>query len=111
MDRERWRRIEELYHSALERAPNLRSPFLAESCREDNELRRQVEVLLMQSDATDDLVGRPVWEAVAVAAGTSDGPTSGTKLGPYAIAGLLGEGGMGKVYRATDSRLDRAVAI
>jgi eukaryotic-like serine/threonine-protein kinase len=37
--------------------------------------------------------------------------TSGTKLGPYEIQSLLGAGGMGEVYRAHDSRLDRTVAI
>ena len=35
----------------------------------------------------------------------------GTRLGPYEIIGLIGEGGMGQVYRATDTRLDRIVAI
>jgi len=35
----------------------------------------------------------------------------GTKLGPYDIAALLGAGGMGEVYRATDSRLGRDVAV
>src|SRR5882672_6331659 len=37
--------------------------------------------------------------------------TSGTKLGPYEIQSPLGAGGMGEVYRATDTRLDRAVAV
>lgn len=36
---------------------------------------------------------------------------SGTKLGPYEILAPLGAGGMGEVYRAKDTRLDRAVAI
>lgn len=36
---------------------------------------------------------------------------SGTRLGPYEIVALAGSGGMGEVYRARDSRLDRAVAI
>src|SRR6202795_3709105 len=35
----------------------------------------------------------------------------GTKLGPYEIQSALGAGGMGEVYRARDTRLDRAVAI
>ena len=37
--------------------------------------------------------------------------TSGTKLGPYEIQSLLGAGGMGEVYRARDTRLDRIVAV
>jgi serine/threonine protein kinase len=36
---------------------------------------------------------------------------SGTRLGPYEILSLIGEGGMGQVYRAADTRLDRTVAI
>jgi len=37
--------------------------------------------------------------------------SSGTKLGPYEIVSQLGAGGMGEVYRARDTRLDRTVAI
>ena len=37
--------------------------------------------------------------------------TAGTKLGPYEIAGAIGAGGMGEVYRARDTRLDRIVAV
>jgi len=39
------------------------------------------------------------------------GLTSGTKLGPYEVLSALGAGGMGEVYRARDTRLDRSVAI
>jgi serine/threonine protein kinase len=111
MDSERWRRIEELYHSALDRAVNQRSAFLAEACKDDDELRRQLELLLSQSDSSDTALGRPVWEVVARVAETSVGLTAGTRLGPYEIRGPLGEGAMGTVYRALDTRLGRGVAI
>ena len=39
------------------------------------------------------------------------GLISGTKLGPYEIQSPLGAGGMGEVYRARDTRLDRTVAV
>jgi len=111
MDSERWRRIEELYHSALDRAVNQRSAFLAEACKDDDELRRQLELLLSQSDSSDTALGRPVWEVVARVPETSVGLTAGTRLGPYEIRGPLGEGAMGTVYRALDTRLGRGVAI
>jgi serine/threonine protein kinase len=37
--------------------------------------------------------------------------STGTRLGPYEIQGAIGAGGMGEVYRASDTRLDRTVAI
>lgn len=37
--------------------------------------------------------------------------TAGKRLGPYEIAGAIGAGGMGEVYRATDTNLKRQVAI
>jgi Tol biopolymer transport system component/predicted Ser/Thr protein kinase len=111
MDLELWQRIEELYHSALERAPSQRGTFLTEACQGDDKLRGQVEALLSQSDSTDDLVRRAVWEAVADMAQASSGLKRGTRFGPYEILNPFGEGGMGKVYSALDTRLDRVVAI
>ena len=39
------------------------------------------------------------------------GLETGTKLGPYEVLSPLGAGGMGEVYRAKDTKLDREVAI
>ena len=36
---------------------------------------------------------------------------SGTKIGPYEVTGLIGQGGMGEVYQARDTKLDRDVAL
>src|SRR6266849_4657152 len=111
MNEERLRQIEELYRSAREREPGERSAFLAEACRGDGELRRKVELLLAQDVSNDDASGgkildRPAWEAAG------DGIlTPGAQIGPYKIEARLGAGGMGEVYRAVDTRLNRMVAI
>ena len=111
MDPDRWRRVEELYHSALEREPEQRRVYLAEVCDGDEALRRLLDDLLSQSHSTKTLIGNPAWEVMAGATEPATEISAGTRLGPYQILGLLGEGGMGRVYRALDTRLDRPVAV
>ena len=111
MNPERWQQIEQLYHSALELEPDDQGVFLAEACKDDEDLRREVESLLAVGDPTDRLVGRSAWEAVADLEDPRTVLKPGERLGPYQILGPLGEGGMAKVYRGLDTRLGRAVAI
>src|SRR5678816_4689750 len=105
---ERWQLVSRIYELVIDRDPASRDAVLAEACAGDDALRRDVESLLEQ-EAVQLVVDRPVW---AAAAQLFDGPDLRTAtLGPYHIEGPLGSGGMGAVFRATDSRLNRRVAI
>jgi Tol biopolymer transport system component len=97
--------IRALYGAALERRPEERAAFVEAVTGGDAELRGAVEQLLSRHPAT--AVG-----ATDAASGdvAPDVPT-GTMLGHYRIDGVLGSGGMGIVYRATDTKLGRRVAI
>src|SRR6202049_5065220 len=106
MTPDRWRQIEELYHSAQERAPADRAALLAQA---DAELRREVEAMLAQDASDGKILDRPAEDLLINSRSTM--VAAGSQLGPYQIEALLGAGGMGAVYRAVDTRLDRKVAV
>jgi serine/threonine protein kinase len=106
MNPERWRQIEDLFHAALERTPEVRPVFLDGACREDAELRREVESLLAREPQAGSFL-----EVPALAEPASGAKLIGRQLGPYRILSPLGAGGMGEVYRAHDSKLGRDVAL
>jgi serine/threonine protein kinase/tetratricopeptide (TPR) repeat protein len=112
MSPERWQQIEELYHAVLKRQPDERGRFLREACSSDEELRREVESLLAYETETALMLDRPALEVAARAlAQDHRNRMLGRTLGHYRIEGWLGAGGMGEVFRATDTRLDRPVAV
>jgi Tol biopolymer transport system component len=112
MTAERWSQVERLYHSALEQEPGARDLFLTKACAGDEELRREVESLLDYETKTAILMDRPALEVAARALAIEQRNSMvGRVLGHYRIESWLGAGGMGDVYRGTDTRLDRAVAV
>jgi serine/threonine protein kinase/Tol biopolymer transport system component len=112
MTPERWERIEELFHAASALPLEARREFLSDACPEDDELRRDVEVLLNDSASDDGFLARPaVATATQAVVGTARAARTGRSLGGYHLQALLGAGGMGEVYRAHDVKLQRDVAI
>src|SRR5262245_29093870 len=115
MNAERWRRVEQIYHAALERPPNERSTFLEGACGGDEALRSDVERLIAAQDKAGDFLVAPAWEvgasALVTATTTEDHTMSlvGRLIATYEILAPLGVGGMGEVYRARDTKLNRDV--
>jgi len=109
---ERLTLIEVAYHGARDRRGEERSRFLDEACGSDLVMRRQLDALLRQDTSPDSLLDRPAIEAALASA--SPGAAldfSGTRIGVYDVLERIGLGGMGEVYRARDTRLQREAAI
>jgi len=103
MDSQKWSRVKALLSAALERNPSERNAFVIESTEEDHEVRREVISLL--ADAEE--------QSYIGTAGTILTPRdrTGSKIAQFEIVEKIGAGGMGIVYKARDSRLDRMVAL
>ena len=110
-----WERIFTLFDAALARPEDERAAFLSDQCGENVPLRQEVESLLAaHGDAKGFLSGRPVRAGAATVDRSAPVPpslTRGMRLGVFDVESFVGAGGMGEVYKARDTRLDRNVAI
>ena len=123
MTPERWQEIERLYHAARERDADERPAFLAAACGGDDALRGEVETLLAHLTRAASFIETPAAGAHRSLLSAADavrrrleeralhGRFAGTTFGSYEIKTLIAAGGMGEVYRAVDTRLNRTVAI
>jgi eukaryotic-like serine/threonine-protein kinase len=112
MKAERWKKVIDLFQSALERAPEERAAFLDETCHDDEGMRREVESLLTSHDRAENFIEVPAFEvAPEFVPNDSADALIGKLIGHYCIESLIGVGGMGEVYLARDERLGRKAAL
>jgi serine/threonine-protein kinase len=111
MNEERWRRIEELYHAARLLKDSARASFLTAATEGDEQLRREVESLLVSGASSPGFLDEPVQTPDAAARISDAASLSGRRIGTYSVHERIGAGGMGEVYRAHDSKLRRDVAF
>ena len=111
MTSDHWQQVSALYHDALARDAGERAAYLHTACAGNDTLRQEVEALLAH-DSRQALVDIPAWVAAAQALTANPaGSLVGRRLGVYQVISWLGAGGMGEVYRARDTKLERDVAI
>jgi len=109
MDAREWARVRRILHHALELAPPLRPGYLDEACEGDPSLRAEVESLLAAAEKSA-MLDRSLVPSLPATVIVETMP-AGRKIGQYRVVEKIGEGGMGAVYKAIDTRLDRPVAL
>jgi Tol biopolymer transport system component len=107
----RWQRVGDIYHEAVALGADERAAFLDAACGNDADVRREVESLLAHAGEASGFLETPALELAGRALAARTASLIGQRLGQYEIRSFIGAGGMGEVYLAHDTRLERDVAI
>jgi eukaryotic-like serine/threonine-protein kinase len=112
MELERWHKVDNILQAALALNPAERSLFVDSACDGDEALRDEVISLLSLDEEGLSIIDSPALEAAACVLGAGQPDlTEGQFVGHFRVLSLLGEGGMGEVYLAEDTKLGRRIAL
>jgi serine/threonine-protein kinase len=112
MKPEEWNEIDELFQEALKEAPGDRAAFLDHACDGREIVRREVASLLTHHEQAQSFLEQPPTQIAAeFLTSRKSRFLNGQLIDHYRVVECLGVGGMGEVYLAQDSRLNRRVAI
>jgi serine/threonine-protein kinase len=104
--------VEKLFHAVVDLPDEERAAYLAEACNGDERLKAEVNSLISAFDNDESFIDKPALELGLSVLSRSSGETLiGETVGPYKIVSQLGKGGMGEVYLAEDTKLERKVAL
>lgn len=111
MNPERWGRVKDVFSRAVERPAAEREAWVEQACADDAAVRAEVSRLIAAHEEAGSFIEQPAADLHIGQQREPRAEMAGRILQQYRLESLVGVGGMGKVYRATDLELGRTVAI